>query len=238
MGRLDGKVVLITGAARGQGEAHARRCVAEGAHVVVTDILDEQGQTLAAELGDAAMYASLDVASEDAWTAAVDAAVARFGRIDGLVNNAGVVAFGSLTETSPADYRRLIDINQTGVFLGMRAVVPHMPSGGSIINISSVDGLMGMPGVIAYVAAKFAVRGMTKTAALEPAARGIRVNSVHPGVIPMLDDPIAQAALATVLDSVPMGRGAEPDEVPRSSPSYSATRAATRPAPSSSSTAA
>jgi 3alpha(or 20beta)-hydroxysteroid dehydrogenase len=131
------------------------------------------------------------------------------------VNNAGVVTFAPLLQTSIDQYRRQIDINQIGVFLGMRAVAPHMPRGGSIVNVSSVDGLMGMPGLVGYVASKFAVRGMTKTAAIEFAPLGIRVNSVHPGVIftPMLEDPVAKAGMDTVLQSVPMGRGAEPDEV-------------------------
>jgi 3alpha(or 20beta)-hydroxysteroid dehydrogenase len=215
MGRLDNRVILITGAARGQGEAHGRRCAAEGAKVVLTDVLDEQGKAVAADLGADAMYHSLDVASEESWNGAVTAAVGQFGRIDGLVNNAGVVRFAPLLQTSLDEYRRQIDINQVGVFLGMRTVAPHMPSGGSIVNVSSVDGLMGMPGVVAYVASKFAVRGMTKTAAIEFAPLGIRVNSIHPGVIhtPMLEDPVVKAGIETVLEGVPMGRGAAPDEV-------------------------
>jgi 3alpha(or 20beta)-hydroxysteroid dehydrogenase len=215
MGRLDNRVILITGAARGQGEAHGRRCAAEGAKVVLTDVLDEQGKAVAADLGADAMYHSLDVASEESWNGAVTAAVGQFGRIDGLVNNAGVVKFAPLLQTSLDEYRRQIDINQVGVFLGMRTVAPHMPSGGSIVNVSSIDGLMGMPGVVAYVASKFAVRGMTKTAAIEFAPLGIRVNSIHPGVIhtPMLEDPVAKAGIGTVLNGVPMGRGAAPDEV-------------------------
>lgn len=215
MGRLDSRVILITGAARGQGEAHARRCAAEGAKVVLTDVLDEQGKAVAADLGADAMYHSLDVACEESWNGAVTAAVGHFGRIDGLVNNAGVVTFAPLLQTSLEEYRRQIDINQVGVFLGMRTVAPHMPSGGSIVNVSSVDGLIGMPGVVAYVASKFAVRGMTKTAAIEFASLGIRVNSIHPGVIhtPMLEDPVAKAGIETVLNDVPMRRGAAPDEV-------------------------
>jgi 3alpha(or 20beta)-hydroxysteroid dehydrogenase len=215
MGSLQDLVVMITGGARGQGEAHARRFAAEGAVVVITDVLDDQGQAVAADLGAPAMYLSLNVASEDSWAAAVDAVVGHFGRIDGLVNNAGVVKFVPLLETSLEEYRRQIDINQVGVFLGMRAVAPHMSSGGSIVNVSSVDGLTGMPGVVAYVASKFAVRGMTKTAALEFASLGIRVNSIHPGLIltPMLDDPVVQAGIPTVLESIPLGRGAAPEEV-------------------------
>lgn len=215
MGRLDDRVVLITGAARGQGEAHARRLAAEGARVVLTDVLDEQGNRVAADISSDAIYLSLDVASEEAWKDAVNVVVGRFGRIDGLVNNAGVVKFAPLLQTSLEDYRWQIDVNQVGVFLGMRTVAPHMPSGGSIVNVSSVDGLIGMPGVVAYGAAKFAVRGMTKTAAIEFASLGIRVNSIHPGVIytPILEDPVIKAGIDAVLDSLPMRRGAQPAEV-------------------------
>jgi 3alpha(or 20beta)-hydroxysteroid dehydrogenase len=215
MGRLDDRVVLITGAARGQGEAHARRFAAEGAKVIITDVLHDEGKTLAADLGADAMYLSLDVSSETAWNDAVKTAVGHYGRIDGLLNNAGVIQFAPLLQTSLDQYRRLIDINQVGVFLGMRSVAPHMPRGGSIVNVSSIDGLMGMPGVVAYVASKFAVRGMTKTAAIEFAPLGIRVNSIHPGLIltPMLDDPVIKAGIDTVLQSTPMGRAASPDEV-------------------------
>jgi 3alpha(or 20beta)-hydroxysteroid dehydrogenase len=215
MTRLHGRTILITGAARGQGEAHARRFIEEGANVVLTDVLDAQGTAVAEDLGDRALYTSLDVTSEASWAAAVALTVERFGGLDGLVNNAGVTAIAPLTQTTYEGYRRQIAINQDGVFLGMRAAAPHMGRGGSIVNISSVDGLMGQPGVLPYVAAKWAVRGMTKSAALELGPLGIRVNSVHPGVIltPMLEDPVAAAALPTVLDAVPLGRGAAPAEV-------------------------
>lgn len=215
MTRLHGKTVLITGAARGQGEAHARRAIREGANVVLTDVLDQQGAALAEELGARALYTSLDVTSEAAWAAAVALTLETYGALDGLVNNAGVTSIAPMTQVTYEAYRRQIAINQDGVFLGMRTAVPHMGQGGSIVNVSSVDGLMGMPGVLPYVAAKWAVRGMTKSAALELGPLGIRVNSLHPGVVhtPMLDDPIAAAALPAVLDAVPLGRGAVPEEV-------------------------
>ena len=215
MSSLRDKVILITGAARGQGAAHARRCAADGATVVVTDVLDELGNAVAEDIGDGAVYLSLDVASEVAWTRTIEAVIARFGRVDGLVNNAGVVTVAPLLETSTAEFRRTIDVNQLGVFLGIRTTAPHMPRGGSIVNVSSIDGLIGMPGIVAYAATKFAVRGMTKVAAIELAARGVRVNSIHPGVIDtvMLEGADAQAALPSVIAGIPLGRVAEPDEV-------------------------
>ncbi|MFD4786744.1 glucose 1-dehydrogenase [Streptomyces sp. NPDC058459] len=215
MTRLNGRTILITGAARGQGEAHARRLIQEGAHVVLTDVLDREGTELAKELGKRALYTSLDVTSEDSWDAAVALTVKTFGGLNGLVNNAGVTEVAPMSEITYEAYRRQIAINQDGVFLGMRAAAPHMGQGDSIVNISSVDGLMGQPGVLPYVAAKWAVRGMTKSAALELAPQGIRVNSVHPGVIytPMLEAPDAAAALPAVLNSVPLGRGGAPAEV-------------------------
>ncbi len=215
MPRLSGKTILITGAARGQGEAHARRLIEEGANVVLTDVLDQEGTAVAEELGERALYISLDVTSEESWDAAVAQTITTFGALDGLVNNAGVTEVALMSDVTYQSYRRQIAINQDGVFLGMRAAAARMSEGGSIVNISSVDGLIGMPGVLPYTAAKWAVRGMTKAAAMELAPRGIRVNSVHPGVIltAMLEDPAAAAALPTVLEAVPLGRGAAPAEV-------------------------
>lgn len=201
--RLDGKVALITGAARGQGAAAARRFVAEGARVMLTDVLDDQGKDLAAELG--AEYCHLDVSSEDEWASAVEQTVAAFGEITVLVNNAGVLHFSALADTTLADYQRVIGINQVGTFLGMRAVVPSMTraGGGSIVNVSSVEGLGGMPYLVAYTASKFAIRGMTKVAAMELGQHGIRVNSVHPGAI---DTPMVGEALGRPVDISPIGK--------------------------------
>lgn len=184
MGRLDGKVALISGGARGQGEAEVRRFVAEGAKVVFGDILDDLGKAVAEELGDAAQYVHLDVRREDDWNEAVTEAESRFGKLDVLVNNAGVLDMGTLThETTLEAYMRVVEINQIGPFLGMRAAIPALlrAGGGSIVNTSSTNGLSGYGGSMAYTASKFAVRGMTKNAALEYGAAGIRVNSVHPG---------------------------------------------------------
>jgi 3alpha(or 20beta)-hydroxysteroid dehydrogenase len=185
MGELDGKVAIITGAARGQGAAAARLFVAEGARVVIGDVLDDVGKELAASLGDAAVYRHLDVSSEDDWANVVAEAVESLGGVDILVNNAGILRFAALPDMPLEDYLRVVNVNQVGTFLGMRAVSkPMMAAGkGAIVNISSVEGLAGMPYLTAYTSTKFAIRGMTKVAALELGPHGIRVNSVHPGMI-------------------------------------------------------
>lgn len=190
--RLEGKVALVTGASRGQGEAEARLFVEEGARVVLGDVLDEEGEKLAASLGDAAHYLHHDVSDEASWSRFVAAARERFGRVDVLVNNAGVVHVAPLARTELDDYQRVIQINQVGCFLGMKHAAPAMgeAGGGSIVNVSSVAGIEGTPGMVAYVASKFAIRGMTKTAAIELGRLGIRVNSVHPGGI---DTPMARS---------------------------------------------
>jgi len=218
---LDGKVALITGGARGQGAAEARLFADLGARVAVSDVLEEEGRVVAKELGDAGLGVPLDVTDEAAWEEGVAAVVERFGRLDVLINNAGVALFAPMVQTTLEDYRRVIDINQVGVFLGMKAAVPAMSQsgGGSIVNISSIEGLIGTPGLIAYGASKFAVRGMTKVAALELAPYGIRVNSIHPGAIetPMLEDPVLVAldGVKILLDRTAMGRIGQSEEVAR-----------------------
>ncbi|MEV4331954.1 glucose 1-dehydrogenase [Streptomyces sp. NPDC049597] len=185
-GRADGTVVLVTGGARGLGAAHARRLVAEGAKVVIGDVLVEEGEALAEELGaQNALFVELDVTHEESWKAAVARAEEVCGKVTGLVNNAGVVHRCPVEELTEADYRRVIDVNEIGVFLGMKAVLPSMRAagGGSIVNISSMCGIVAFPNILSYTASKWAVRGMTKAAALEFAPYNIRVNSVHPGVV-------------------------------------------------------
>jgi 3alpha(or 20beta)-hydroxysteroid dehydrogenase len=219
MGRLDGKVALITGGARGQGAQEAELFASEGAAVVICDVLDDEGKQVAAAIGDRATYHHHDVTKEAEWTSVVAAVLDEHGQLDVLVNNAGVVQISPLVATTEEDYRRVIDINQIGVFLGMKAVVPHMVERqtGSIINISSVAGLMGSPGMIAYGASKWAVRGMTKAVALEVAPFGVRVNSIHPGIIetPMLEEFEKWGIMSAVMERVPVGRKADAIEVAR-----------------------
>lgn len=220
MGCLDGKVAIVTGAARGQGAAAARLFVTEGAKVVVGDVLDDIGKELADSLGDAALYRHLDVSSEDDWAAVVGEAVETLGGVDVLVNNAGILRFAALPDMPLADYMNIVNINQVGTFLGMRAVSRPMITagrGGSIVNISSVEGLAGMPYLTAYTATKFAIRGMTKVAALELGPNGIRVNSVHPGMIET--DMVKDAAgghdvdLSPAAKRIPIRRMGQPDEI-------------------------
>ncbi len=190
MARFGGKVVLISGGARGQGAAEARMLVAEGAKVVLGDVLEDEGAALARELGPAAVFLRQDVTRAEDWAGAV-AAAETLGGLHGLVNNAGIYVPKPLMQTDAELFERHMRVNQLGCFLGMQAVVPAMEraGGGSIVNISSTAGLRGSPGAIAYSATKWALRGMTKAAALDLAPRNIRVNSVHPGPIatPMLD---------------------------------------------------
>lgn len=185
MTSLDGKVAVITGSASGMGAAEARLFVAEGARVALTDVQADAGRALAHELGDAAAFWNLDVATEDDWASVVPQVVDRFGGIDILVNNAGVLVNAPLLSAPTETYYRVIAINQHSVFFGMRTVAPLMAArgGGSIVNISSTAGLNGSVGAFPYAASKWAVRGMTKAAAQELAASNIRVNSVHPGTV-------------------------------------------------------
>ena len=215
MARLQDKVIIITGAAQGMGETHARLCIAEGAKVVLTDINSEKGDALAKELGANAIFIKHDVTSEENWAHVVKATQDKFGQIDVLVNNAGITTSKSILDTSLDDYRKIIEINQVSVFLGMKAVIPAMKAAkqGSIINISSINGLVG--GAIGYTDSKFAVRGMTKAVALECAPYGIRVNSIHPGVIatPMIMQGDTKNVVEAFAKSVPMKRVAQPEEV-------------------------
>ncbi|WP_327368056.1 SDR family NAD(P)-dependent oxidoreductase [Streptomyces sp. NBC_01217] len=228
MGELDGRVVLISGAARGQGEQEARLFAAEGARVVIADVLDEQGEALAKELGeDVARFVHLDVSREEGWRAAVAAAKDAFGRIDGLVNNAGILRFNELVTTPLEEFQQVVQVNQVGAFLGIKNVAPEIEAagGGTIVNTASYTGLTGMAFVGAYAAAKHAVLGLTKVAAVELAAKGIRVNAVCPGAVdtamtnpaaldPAADPEESRAAVAQLYKKlVPLGRIGQPEEV-------------------------
>ena len=215
MPRLQDKIILITGAARGQGAAEARLFVREGAKVVISDILEDQGRQLAQELAPSAIFVRQDVTLEADWQKAIQAAES-LGGLHGLVNNAGIYQPRTLLETDTSLFELHMRINQLGPFLGMKLVVPLMAQsgGGSIVNISSVAGLRGSPGAIAYSATKWALRGMTKAAALELAASNIRVNSIHPGPIdtPMLNVRTREQNEQRV-QQVPMKRMGTPEEI-------------------------
>ncbi len=228
--RLNDRVILITGAARGQGAEEARLFAAEGAKVVLADVLDDQGQAVAKEIGPGeAAYVHLDVGEEAGWTEAVAAAKHAFGKLDGLVNNAGIIRFNELANTSKDEFMELVRVNQLGTFLGMRAAVPELAAagGGTIVNTASYAALAGIPCVGAYAATKAAVVAMTRVAALELADRAIRVNALCPGAIdtamtnPALLDPTADAGRAAAGSAdlyrkvVPLGRIGQPAEVAR-----------------------
>ncbi len=212
MGRVDDKVVLVSGGARGMGAAHAKALVSEGARVVIGDVLDEDGRAVAEKLGESAHFEHLDVTDPDGWQKLVDAALDRFGRLDALVNNAGIVKVGPLRGSSVSDWQRVLDVNLTGAYLGMRAAIEPMidGGGGSIVNISSVEGLAGSAHLHSYVAAKFGLRGITKSAAVELAQYNIRVNSIHPGLV---HTPMSKGVTAEFMTPIPMRRGASPAEV-------------------------
>jgi len=212
--RLQGKVALITGAARGQGAAEARLFAQEGAKVVLADLLDQEGAAVAAEIAEAggdAVYVHLDVTNEEDWDAAIKEAVSSFGKIDILINNAGIWRRGHVLETSSDQWDSLLNVNAKGVFLGTKAAIPEMrkAGGGSIINISSTAGLVGSRTSAAYSASKGAVRLFTKSTAIQYAAEGIRANSIHPGPIDteMIRDTITDPdRLAARMRRLPMGR--------------------------------
>ncbi len=223
MNRLANKTAIVTGGARGMGAATARLFVAEGARVVLTDVQDEEGAALARELGSAALFQHHDVASEADWDKVVAAAVSQFGGVDILVNNAGILMMRGIMETTKADFERVLGINLVGCFLGIKSVAPKIieRGGGSIINVSSVDGMKGSNAVSAYSASKWGMRGLTKVAAMELGPRGVRVNSIHPGGIqtPMTTrvGQSAEAAEATrkFYKGMPLGRVGQPEEVAR-----------------------
>lgn len=208
---LDGRVAFVTGGARGIGEAYVRALHSARARVVIADILDDAGRVLAAELGERTMFVPLDVTDETQWKDAVDAAVQSFGTIDVLVNNAGIANAAPIEHLTTEKWNAVIAVNLTGTFFGCRAVVPIMKEQrrGSIINISSVEGMRGSPGLHGYTAAKFGVRGLAASLAVELGPYGIRVNSVHPGFI--------NTSMTTRIDpahlDIPLGRPGEPEDL-------------------------
>lgn len=216
---LVGKVALISGGARGQGEAEARLFVSRGAQVVIGDVLDDAGAEVADSLGDAATFTHLDVTSSASWRRAVAATVDRYGSLTTLVNNAGIVRAGSIETMPEEDFRAVVEVNQIGYFLGMQSAIPDLRRAGpgaSIVNISSIAGFHGVEGVAAYVSTKFAIRGLTRVAAIEVGRFGIRANSVHPGSVdtlmvnsPEFDDVDKSAIFA----SLPIPRIGRPQEV-------------------------
>lgn len=212
-GRCDGKLVVITGAARGQGAAEARALVAEGATVIATDVLDHEGAQLAAELGERCEYRHLDVTEPSGWESLAAAIGGRYGQVDALVNNAGVPARGRLPDVDLDVWERTFRINVTGPMLGMKYLVPLMGAGASIVNICSVAALSGHVAA-PYTASKWALRGLSRSASLELGSRGIRVNAVMPGFVdtPMMADASPAFAPAAIAET-PLGRAAMPEEI-------------------------
>lgn len=215
MKKLDNKVVIITGAAQGMGKMHAEKVLNEGAKVAITDINETLGQEVAQELGESALFIKHDVSNEADWQNVVDTVINKWGKIDVLVNNAGITYNTPLEELSLESYMKIVNINQVSVFLGMKSVASTMKEQqhGSIINISSMNGLVG--GAIGYTDTKFAVRGMTKTASSDLSPYNIRVNSVHPGVIqtPMIEQEGVKEAVEEFAKTIPMRRVALTEEV-------------------------
>lgn len=214
--QLAGKTIIVSGAARGMGWSHAQMCLSRGARVVMIDVIEERDGSLADAFGESVVFLRADVSAEDSWERAIALAHNRFGGVDGLVNNAGILTPRTLLDTTMSDYERIIAVNQRGVFLGMRAAAAAMATsgGGSIVNISSVVGFVGVRESFAYTATKFAIRGMTKAAAIELAPSGIRVNAVLPGdtVTPMMAETSSSDAVPDA-GSIPMGRYAQPREI-------------------------
>lgn len=220
MARLADKVAIITGAAQGMGAEHARRFVREGARTAITDVNDEAGKSLAAELGASALFLHHDVASENDWRTVVAAAEAKFGPVNVLINNAGILGPGAkATDLSLAAFEKVCAVNQTSVFLGAKHVIPSMirAGGGSIVSISSISGIVAIYGTpnVAYAASKFAVRGITKQLAIEFGERNIRANSVHPGYIrtPMMTEALDEEQMKIASASVPIKRVGEVEDV-------------------------
>jgi cyclopentanol dehydrogenase len=219
--RLENKVALISGGARGMGAVEAKLFAQEGAKVIIGDMLEDEGRKVEAEINEAGgecVFVALDVSDEDAWRRAVSEAVARFGKLDILVNNAGIYRAHVVEETTSAEWDQVMDINAKGVFLGTKYAIPEMrkAGGGSIVNISSVAGLVGSKQTTAYTASKGAVRLLTKSTAIQYAADGIRANSVHPGTIetPMTEDFLANAAMREDrMNRTPLGRLGRPEDV-------------------------
>ncbi|MFI0409666.1 glucose 1-dehydrogenase [Actinomadura sp. 3N508] len=221
MGQLDGKVALITGGARGMGKSHVRRFLDEGAKVVFGDVLTDEGTRLAADLGPDAVFVPMDVTREDDWKNAVDTATTTFGALHILVNNAGIIRHKTIEEMSVDEFRRILDVNLLGQWLGVKSVTAAMreAGGGSIVNVSSTEGFIGASGLAAYSASKFGVRGLTKAAARELGEYGIRVNSIHPGGVltplSLQDDVVAATADSadSFFKALPLGRMGKSKEV-------------------------
>ncbi|MGW6136782.1 glucose 1-dehydrogenase [Streptomyces sp. NPDC055140] len=209
---LDGKVVVITGAGRGQGAAEAALAAAAGARVVVTDVREEEGVEVAKSLGEQGLFVRHDVSDPDSWGEVVDATLGAFGRIDALVNNAALWRTAPVERETLENFEQLIRVNLLGPFLGIQAVVPAMreAGGGSVVNVSSTAGLIGIPGHAAYGSTKFGLRGLTRSSALDLAGYGIRVNSVHPGAI---DTPMIAGVSGKDWSHLPLGRMGRPEEV-------------------------
>ena len=222
MARLQGKVAVITGGARGMGAETAKLFAAEGASVVITDILTQEGEALAAQIGDKALFVRHDVRNEDEWQAVAAQAQARFGRIDVLVNNAAIVHFSAIETLVKEDIERVLGINVVGTLLGIKTIGPVLKQQGkgAIINISSIDGLRGCNGLSAYTASKWAVRGLTKSAALEYGPHGVRVNSIHPGgVDTVMGNPLGRSVeeMSSDYTGVPLQRIGKPEEIAKAS---------------------